>query len=231
MRKIPIFARSLSAPILGMLTCSLFLSCGQRDSSSTTTTKGKEWSPQQAELEYRVIQAELKLSQSKNAYLVLDFRRNQLEIKVQGATVWNYPLTLEQTELSELHEFSDRFLGSKQTVVRPLLYKYLFAASSRTPDSILAIISGATMFPSELLQRTVPERFQLKWSDDIILDVRTDIVGKPESKWKNTMVEFRQAIAGRLGDAYVTVKMPKDNAITLYRAAVIGLPTLIYPAS
>jgi hypothetical protein len=29
----------------------------------------------------------------------------------------------------------------------------------------------------------------------------------------------------------VTVKMPKDNAITLYRAAVIGLPTLIYPAS
>ena len=87
------------------------------------------------------------------------------------------------------------------------------------------------MFPPELLQRTIPERFQLKWSDDIVLDIRTDVVGKPESKWKNTMVEIRRAIAGSLGDAYVTVKMPKDNAITLDRAAVIGLPTLIYPAS
>ncbi len=224
-------ARRLGGPIVGLLTCSLLLSCGQRNRQGSSATKEPGWNQGQAELQYRVLQAELKLSQSKDAYLVLDFRRNQLEIKLQGATVWNYPLTLEQTELSELHEFSDRFLGSKQTVVRPLLFKYLFAASSRTPDSILAIVSGATMFPPELLQRTIPERFQLKWSEDIILDVRTDIVGKPESKWKNTMVDIRQAIAGRLGDAYVTVKMPKDNAITLYRAAVIGLPTLIYPAS
>jgi hypothetical protein len=116
-------------------------------------------------------------------------------------------------------------------LVRPILYKYLFAATSKTADSILAIVSEATTFPPELLQRTIPERFQLKWSDDIVLDIRTDVVGKPESKWKNTMVDIRQAIAGHLGDALVSVKMPKDNAITLYRAAVIGLPTLIYPAS
>lgn len=224
--------RRLSGSIVGVLTVSLLVSCaGKKQPGTNATSSDKHWDQKQAELQYRLLQAELKLSQSKSAYLVLDFRRNQLEIKVQGATVWNYPLTLEQTELSELHEFSDRFLGDKQTVVRPLLFKYLFSASSRTPDSILAIVSNATMFPSELLQRTIPERFQLKWGDDIILDVRTDVVGKPESKWKNTMVEIRQAIAGRLGDAYVTVKMPKDNAITLYRAAVIGLPTLIYPAS
>ncbi len=224
-------ARSRAVLAVGLLACSLLVSCSHREGTASSKSKDQAWNQKQAELEYRVVRAELKLAQSKGAYLVLDLRHKQLEIKVQGTTVWSYPLTLEQTELSELREFSERFLGSTQTVVRPLLFKYLFAASGRTPDSILAIVSSATMFPSELLQRTIPERFQLKWSDDIILDVRTDVVGKPESKWRNTIVEIRQAIAGRLGDAYITVKMPKDNAITLYRAAVIGLPTLIYPAS
>ena len=215
-----------------MLTVSLLVSCaGKKQPAATTTSTDKQWDQEQAELQYRVLRAELKLAKSNQAYLVLDFQRNQLEIKLQGTTVWNYPMTIEKTEASELHEFSERFMGSQQNIMRPLLFKYLFAASGRTPDSILAIISGATMFPPELLQRTIPERFQLKWSDDIVLDIRTDVVGKPESKWKNTMVEIRRAIAGSLGDAYVTVKMPKDNAITLYRAAVIGLPTLIYPAS
>jgi len=215
-----------------VLTVSLLVSCaGKKQPAATTTSTDKQWDQEQAELQYRVLRAELKLAKSNQAYLVLDFQRNQLEIKLQGTTVWNYPMTIEKTEASELHEFSERFMGSQQNIMRPLLFKYLFAASGRTPDSILAIISGATMFPPELLQRTIPERFQLKWSDDIVLDIRTDVVGKPESKWKNTMVEIRRAIAGSLGDAYVTVKMPKDNAITLYRAAVIGLPTLIYPAS
>ena len=225
-------ARRLSGPIVGVLTVSLLVSCaGKKQPAATTTSTDKQWDQEQAELQYRVLRAELKLAKSNQAYLVLDFQRNQLEIKLQGTTVWNYPMTIEKTEASELHEFSERFMGSQQNVVRPLLFKYLFASSSRTPDSILAIVSGATMFPSELLQRTVPERFQLKWSDDIVLDIRTDVVGKPESKWKNTMVDIRQAIAGHLGDVLVTVNMPKDNAITLYRASVIGMPTLIYPAS
>jgi hypothetical protein len=224
-------ARRLSGPIIGMLAISLLVSCAEKKQPATATSTDKQWDQQRAELQYRVLQAELKLARSNQAYLVLDFQRNQLEIKLQGTTVWNYPMTIEKTEASELHEFSERFMGSEQKVVRPLLFKYLFAASSRTPDSILAIVSSATMFPSELLQRTIPERFQLKWSDDVVLDIRTDIVGKPESKWKNTIVDIRQAIAGHLGDVLVTVKMPKDNAITLYRAAVIGLPTLIYPAS
>lgn len=231
MRDGSISTGSLGVPIAGLLACSLLLSCGKRNQQDSSPAKEPGWNQEQAELQYRVLRAELKLAQSSQAYLVLDFQRNQLEIKLQGTTVWNYPMTIEKTEASELHEFSERFMGSGRNIVRPLLFKYLFASSDRTPDSILAIIGGATMLSPELLQRTVPERFQLKWSEDIILDVRTDIAGKPESKWKNTIVEIRQAIAGRLGDAYVRVKMPKDNAITLYRAAVIGLPTLIYPAS
>ena len=35
-------------------------------------------------LDYRVLQAELKLAKSNQPYLVLDFKRNQLEIKAAG---------------------------------------------------------------------------------------------------------------------------------------------------
>lgn len=224
-------ARRTTLFVIAALICSVTYSCARSKDSDAPSVKEQKWDQAQAEVEYKTLRAELKLAKTNQPYLVLDFKRNQLEIKLQGTTVWNYPMTIEKTEASELQEFSERFMGSEHQVVRPLLFKYLFAASGRTPDSILAIISGATMFPAELLQRTIPERFQLKWSDDIVLDIRTDIVGKPESKWKNTIVDIRRAIARPLGDAYITVKMPKDNAITLYRAAVIGLPTLIYPAS
>lgn len=231
MSDMKLISRGLSVSVIGVLACSLMISCAKREQSETAKAKSQGWNQEQAELEYRLMQAELKLSQSKDAYLVLNFRHQELQIRLQGTVVWNYPMTLEKTESSELHEFSDRFLGDKMTVVRPILFTYLFAASGKTPDSVLAIISDATMFSADLLQRTIPERFQLKWADDIVLDIRTDVVGKPESKWKNTIVEIRQAIAGRLGAALVSVKMPKDNAITLYRAATIGLPTLIIPAS
>ena len=225
-------AGRLSGLLVGVLTFSLLVSCAEKKQPGTTATSAdKQWDQQQAEIQYRVLQAELKLAQANKPYLVLDLKRNRLEIKLQGTTVWNYAMTLENTDESELQKFSERFVGSELKVVRPILFKYLFAATSKTSDSILAIVSEATTFPVELLQRTIPERFQLKWSDDIVLDIRTDVIGKPESKWKNTMVDIRQTIAGHLGDALVSVKMPKDNAITLYRAAIIGLPTLIYPAS
>jgi hypothetical protein len=225
-------AGRLSGLLVGVLTFSLLVSCAEKKQPGTTATSAdKQWDQQQAEIQYRVLQEELKLAQANKPYLVLDLKRNRLEIKLQGTTVWNYAMTLENTDESELQKFSERFVGSELKVVRPILFKYLFAATSKTSDSILAIVSEATTFPVELLQRTIPERFQLKWSDDIVLDIRTDIIGKPESKWKNTMVDIRQTIAGHLGDALVSVKMPKDNAITLYRAAIIGLPTLIYPAS
>jgi hypothetical protein len=223
--------RAIAIPIFGALALSLAVSCGRREQSGTSAEKGQKWDQQQAELEYRQIQAELKLAQANKPYLVLDLKHQKLEIRLQGATVWAYGMTLENTSSDDLEKFGDRFMGSDRQIVRPILFKYLFAASSRTPDSILAIVSEATTFPPELLQRTIPERFQLKWSEDVVLDIRTDVVGKPQSKWKNTIVDIRQAIAGHLGDALVTVKMPKDNAITLYRAAIIGLPTLIYPAS
>jgi hypothetical protein len=220
-----------TAYFVGVLTCSLLLSCARSKETDASSPKEQKWDQAQAETEYKTLQAELKLAKTNQPYLVLDFKRNQLELRLQGTIVWNYTLTLEQTGVSELRQFSERFLGSERRAVRPILYKYLFASSSRTSDSILAIVSEATTFPPQLLQRTIPERFQLKWSDDVVLDIRTDIIGKPESKWKNTIVDVRRAIARPLGDAYVTVKMPKDNAITLYRAAVIGLPTLIYPVS
>jgi hypothetical protein len=216
--------------LCGVLACSLLLSCRDREATRAVgDRKEKQWSQSQAALEYRLIQTELKLAQSGKPYMVLDFTRNLLDLKLKGATVWNYPIEIAETDSSELDEFIDRFMGNDHALVRPLMFKYLFASKAQTPDSILAIISDATMFSAELMQREIPERFQLLWSEDVILDVRTDITGVPKSKSKNTIIQIRQAISRPFGNAMVTIKMPKERALTLYRVSTPGFPALIYP--
>jgi hypothetical protein len=223
-------SRRLTIPLLGALTCSLVISCSKR-SSEGTEVKGQEkpWNQSRSELEYKLIRAELQLAESKKPYFVIDFKKKELELKLEGALVWNYSMDIADT--SQLAKFAERFMGVDHSLVRPLMFKYLFSSATRTPDSILEIVSSVTMISPDLMQRTIPSRFQLKWSEDVVLDVRTDVVGKPESKWKNTIVEIRQALSKPFGDAYIEIKMPKDNAITLYRAAQPGLQTLIYPAT
>lgn len=217
--------------LCGVFACSLLMSCKERGSTHTPTTdqKDKMWKQSDATLEYRMIQTELKLAQADKPYLVLDFNRGMLGLKLRGATVWNFPMEIAETDSSELQEFVERFRGEENRLVRPLMFKYLFDSKSQTPDSILAIISDATMFSADLLQRELPGRFQLRWSEDVILDIRTDITGIPKSKYRNTIVEIRQAIARPFGNADVIIKMPKERALTLYRVCAPGLPTLVYP--
>lgn len=216
--------------LIGILACAVVLSCGKKENGEPIAGE-KKTTPLPAELEYRLIKAELKLAESKNPYLVLDFQRNEIELRLQGAVVWNFPIEPFDSTNIDLGNFAERFEGSDEKLVRPLMFKYLFSSDTRTPDSLLEIVSRVTLISPDLMQRTIPARFQLKWSEDITLDIRTDIVGKPASKWKNTIADIRQAIKRPFGDAYVSVRMPKENAITLFRATTIGMPTLIYPIS
>ena len=213
------------------LCCAVVTSCARKEAGKTARTEPREkkWDQSEAERRYRLIQAELQLSESTKPYLALDFARKQIELRVQGAVVWNYPLQIEETNADELHDFVKRFMGDEQRLVRPLMFKYLFAAQSKTSDSILAIVSEATKVKTELLQRVIPERFQLLWDEDLILDIRTEVVGVPQSKFKNTLVEIRQALKRPFGTDIIIVKMPKDKALTLYRASDPGMPTLINP--
>ena len=221
-----------SLPRLSLLSALLLLiiavsGCGGNGADSGTTAKG--WNADKAAAEYKQIQAELKLANLEKPYFVIDFAEKQLLLKLRGAVVWEYPLTFQATDNEEVWDFVERFQGKDAKLIRTITETHLFSAQSKTPDSILSIVSGVTKFKPELLQRELPERFQLLWGDKVVLDVRTDIKGKPTGKLENTMFEVRHAIQTPFGKAQVTIKMDPTKALTLYRAAQPGLPTMVVP--
>jgi type II secretory pathway component PulC len=181
-----------------------------------------------AELQYRLIQTELLLAKTSQPYLVIDLDKNRLELKLKGAVVWNQPIQLLETDSQEVRDFAQRFEGENKELVRPLSDKFLFTAKNKTPDSVLTIISDAVKAKPELMQRDVPERFQLFWDSNLILEVRTEISGKPKEKLKGTIVKLRHTIERPFGESHITIKMSPEAALTLYRAAHPGLPTFIY---
>ncbi|MCC6962833.1 MAG: hypothetical protein IT585_06240, partial [candidate division Zixibacteria bacterium] len=69
-----------------------------------------------------------------------------------------------------------------------------------------------------------------RWAGGLVLDIRTDIEGKETSSFKNRLRELQQAIARPFGHEIITCRMPKENALTLYRTARPGVPTLLIPA-
>jgi hypothetical protein len=223
--------RWITLPLCSFLICIALSTCGKKESEQTIAPdqSNKKWDRQRADLEYGLIQAELKLALSEQLYMVLDLERKELRLKLKGATVWNYPLNMAEADSQEVGEFIQRFQGDGERLVRFLSEKHLFTFQEKTPDSILAIVSEVVKADVELLQRDVPSRFQLLWGYGLILEVRTDIKGIPKSKLKSTIVEVREALRRPFGEARIVVKMDPDDALTLYRAAHPGLPTLLCP--
>lgn len=216
---------------LGILLCGMsFFVCKKTSSKNASSPHpAVTGDRQKAELEYRLIQAELLLTKSDKPYLVVNLNRNELEIKLKGVVIWNQPIQLVQTSSQDVEDFARNFEGEEKDLVRPLVDKFLYTALNKTPDSILVIISDAVKAKPELMQRDVPERFQLLWSTNLILEIRTEIVGKPKEKLKSTMLEIRHVIQRPFGEAQIIIKMTPEAALTLYRVAQPGLATLIYP--
>jgi len=214
-----------------LAVCVTILSCGQGQSERTEQADKNhgEWNRFHAENEYKLIQAELKLTKADQPYMVLDLRENKLKLKLKGAVVWSYPMDFASTDSDEVKEFMKRFRGNEGIFARPVADKYLFAAEDRTPDSVLAIVGEAIRVDPELLQRDLPERFQLLWGNGLILEIRTDISGKPISKLQNAIVQIKQALSMPFGETIIVLKIESSEALSLYRAANRGMVTLIYP--
>ncbi len=169
------------------------------------------------------------LARSEKLYLVVDLERSQLQLKLQGAVVWSYPMQIARPDSQELGEFAMRFMGAEGRVMLPLGGKHLFAGREKTPDSVLAIVGEVVKVDPGLLQRDVPERFQLLWDYGLTMEIRTEIAGQPTSVFKSALVEFRHALRRPFGEAHLIMKMDPEAALTLYRAIQPGLPTLLYP--
>jgi hypothetical protein len=224
-------ARWITLPSFILLICLTISTCQKKQSEQVPLPEpnAPQGERQRAELEYRLLQTELALAKSEELYLVIDLKRKELELKLRGTLVWSNPINVIETDPQKVRDFVKRFEGGKGLLVRPISHKYLFTAQNKTPDSILVIISDAVRAKPELMQRDVPGRFQLLWGYGLILEVRTDIMGKPKSKLKNMIVKIREALRRPFGETRIILKMDPDYALTLYRATHSGLPTLLYP--
>lgn len=221
----------LALVFCGFLVWSAVLGCDGKQSGQELPLNGKstKWDRESAESEYRLIQTELRLVSSEKLYLVIDPGRNQLQLRLKGAVVWNYPLQIAQPDSQELLEFVARFMGDDGRFMLPLGDKHLFAGKEKTSDSVLAIVGEVVRVNPDLLQRVVPARFQLLWDYGLTMEIRTQIVGQPKSIVKGALVEFRHALRRPFGEAHLVLKMDPEAALTLYHAVQPGTPTLLYP--
>jgi hypothetical protein len=209
----------------------LILGCKskQPEKPAAKASVTKSWNRSADEATYELIQSELRLANSEALYLVINFAKRKLQLKLKGAVVWDYPMEINKEDSSKIRQFIERFQNDDEKLVRPVTGKHLFASKDLNSDSVLAIVSKVLSVNPELLQRDIPERFLVQWGNRVSLDIGTTVTGEPKSKFKNTMVEVGQVLNRPFGEAQITVKMKPEAAITFYRAVQIGLPTLIYP--
>ena len=193
--------------------------------------KTSGWDRTAAQAKYQLIQTEIQLANSEKLYAVINFAKKELQLKLKGAVVWNYPLEIVNGDSEAVKHFWTRFQNDKGLLVRPVTKKHLFAAQELNPDSVLEIVGEVLNIKPELLQRDIPSRFQIQWGNNLIMDIYTDIEGKPVSLLENTIVEVTQTLNRPFREAVLTIKMRPEAAITFYRAIDIDTPTLIYPPS
>jgi len=227
---IPKIHRILPTALALLLILPLLSAC-RKDKTEATAPKGKKSAAASEPKfsQFQLMQAELVLANTVKPYLVLDLAQGALEIRLKGVIVWDYPLAMDPEESAPLDKFARMFLSDESNPVRPVAGKYLFASQGRSPDTLLAIVSGALNVDPGLLQRDIPSRFQIQWAKNIILDVSTDVTAEPKSKLKNTLLEVSQALQRPFGEGRLTMKMHPDAALTFWRAIEVGLPTLIIP--
>lgn len=208
------------------------ISCSKKDSAGKdqNTSAKSTFDRGRADLEYRQLQTEIHLAETKQLYFVINLRRKLLAFKLKGATVWSEPIVQVEPDSSAFNDFARSFETKDGQLMRHIAGKYLFAADKKTPDSILAIVGEAMNVKPELLQREVPARFQLTWADGLSLDIRTDIIAKYKMEpLKKAIKQVKQVFSRPFGETNLVIRMTPEAALTLYRASTIGLPTIIYP--
>jgi hypothetical protein len=226
----------LALACASLLTGSLWGAEGEGKAADTSAPKSASrakkaadpWDPVQAAEDFRRLQFELALAKTGEVYMILDADRREILLKLKGAVVWNSRMEVAPEDSEAVGAFVRRFTDDGQQIIRMLTSKHLFAAKEKTPDSVLAIVAEVVKADPQLLQRDIPERFELKWGWDLILDVRTDIAGEPRSRFGNLRVSAIEALRSPFGGTRLRVKLASDDALTLYRAASRGLPTLVY---
>lgn len=191
--------------------------------SSTTITR----SPEEIAKEKAKLEAEMALADSAKPYLVLDLERRMLLIKLGGAVVWEHLLELADADEKKIKDFMVSLENPEQHYVRYIKEKHLFSGKEQTPDSVLSIVGEALKIDKALIQRQIPERFQLEFDDGFVMEFRSAVKGKETSKFKNTVLSVKNVFNQLFGEVFLVTTIDSIASITLYRMAEPGVPLIL----
>jgi len=216
-------------PVVFLLLAAALSGCGGREKGGAEGEKqGERDDPARLRLEYSVLKSELELAKNDSLYLVIDMPAGLFVIKQRGAVLWEHPVEVVGGE-SGRRKFVDSFTGKNRLYVRKVQDTHLYAFTEQSPDSVLKIVSETVRTTIERMQRVVPERFDITWGDGLILEIVTEIKGRPESRFSNLITSIRRSFQRQGRGAKLVVRMDAKRSVTFYRVAVRGLPTLIIP--
>lgn len=210
-----------------LLLAALAALAGCRGGGEPAAAADRAADPQRfkAEAEYQWLQAELLLAQKGQPYVLFDWQAPAVLIKLKGAVVARLPMQVAGGS-GALQEFRDRFHGSELRVLRGLQAKHLFTAQDQTPDSVLTIVGEVLNMDPEIMQRHIPGWFEFDWPGDLVLEVHADVAGEPVPGTDLRVHKIRRLLKRPLGEVRLKVTMDRRDALTLYRVAHEGFPTV-----
>lgn len=182
-----------------------------------------------AELEYRLLWAELHAARRDSVYLVLDFSRSQVALKLRGAVLWSCPMRYAHARTNGAEDFVRRFMGAHRILLRQLEWTHLFAGKEKIPANVLEVVGKAINTEPSALQRVLPERLLISLRDRVFVDITTDVEGRPTGGLDNPSKQIERTLGVLLGGASLDLWMEGETALSLHGAAYPGMPVLLIP--
>jgi hypothetical protein len=179
----------------------------------------------ESEFAARFKNVETALASANKPYLVLDTKRSRLSLKLRGVTVRDYRYTL-MSDSDEVATFKDLAV-SGDTLPKSLVRLHIFDAEPQLNDTVLGIVSKATIAAPELIQRYRPGRLTATFANRVVLDVHAlDITGVPSS-WRANLAEDLRLFADNvLGGETLRIAITRDDAMSFYGTCQ-GAPALL----
>jgi hypothetical protein len=158
--------------------------------------------------------AEKQLAADSSPYLVLDFQKSRITIKLWGAVVKQFSFQIS-SDTQTVREFREAWIHSK-TPPRRVDRVHLFEAAESVGDIELSVVSEVTKARRDQIQRYVPQRMLIVLSDGMRITAHTDVAGERLSFWRNAWENVWCFLSSLLGKKSLTINLAAPDAMALY---------------
>ena len=172
--------------------------------------------------------AEAALVGVDRPYLVLDFAKSQLHLKLRGVSLRDYKFTLLSSP-DEPKAFTGQ-AAAGDTVSKSLVRLHVFESEPQLNDTVLRIVAEATTAPANLIQRFRPKHLSVTYSNRLALDVYAADIGGKSVSWTDDLAENLRLFADNiLGGERLKIQISRDDAMSFYGVCRDATPLLVAP--